>query len=514
MKDRIAEEGSEMRELSHYRRPFLAAERIINAGKPGRLELSEGSRNLVLSVEAGDADSLRQLLEQLCQPDSDYWIKVRERHDPGLVALVDQLDRLGWVREADYSGSAGLANEAKELRELVQRARDWLQKSADCVDAMGCSRQNGRIYAKALGQFADAAAAHLRGASDGFGMRALPDCMSGDMAALALSLMLYRWRRTSPLTLRIVHAVFRAGAASLDPTESNAAPDVDASDAALADPSLIGKQVWAATALAALSAAQTNISDYATFTPSIYRGGPGLNILAEAEAAAERLMLARGPSPLLDVIGQSVEVRKVAVGVYLHEYLITIRYIEAIHAFLQNNLRADLRAAGTSYLLEEVGHEVHELAACRELGVLDDEIGQFAPLPFFWAYPEVLGAVAELDPLAFCLAVTVAEGLPGTTKPIVAALAKRGVVENSLAAHQAIDERLDHTLMTRRLMRHVPWVGPASARRAIQRFLSIVELSNLCWRQFANYAQVPQFPAVPVAFGMSAADLLTTTSRT
>ena len=169
-------------------------------------------------------------------------------------------------------------------------------------------------------------------------------------------------------------------------------------------------------------------------------------------------MLARGPSPLLDLIGQSVEVRKVAVGIYLHEYLITTRYIEAIHAFLQNNLRADLRATGTRYLLEEIGHEVHELAACRELGVQDHEIARFAPLPFFAAYPEVLGAVGELDPLAFCLAVSVAEGLPGTSKPIAAALANRGVVENSLAAHQAIDERLDHTLMTRRLMQHIPWV--------------------------------------------------------
>src|SRR5260370_8214366 len=102
MRDRIAEEGSDMHELSHYRRPFLAAERIINAGKSGRLELSEGSRNLVLSVEAGDADSLRQLLEQLCQPDSDYWIKLRERPDPRLVALMDLLHRLVCVQEPEY----------------------------------------------------------------------------------------------------------------------------------------------------------------------------------------------------------------------------------------------------------------------------------------------------------------------------------------------------------------------------------------------------------------------------
>jgi hypothetical protein len=63
-------------------------------------------------------------------------------------------------------------------------------------------------------------------------------------------------------------------------------------------------------------------------------------------------------------------------------------------------------------------------------------------------------------------------------------------------------------------MRHVPWVEPAAAQRAIQRFLLIVELSQLCWQQLANYAQAHTFPAVPVAFGMSAADLLATFSRT
>jgi hypothetical protein len=503
-----------MRELSHYRRPFLAAKRVTTAGKPGSFELSEGNRCLVLTVEAGDVEAARQLLEQLCQPDADAWIKLREGHDSGLAALVDQLDRFGWVREGNESGRAQFANEVDELQELVRRATGWLVESAPCVEATDCDTQNRRTYAQALARFADEAAAYLPGSSDGFGIRTTADCMDGDVAAFALSLTLYRWRRTSPYTVRIVHTVFRAAAALLDTAQTDAPPDVDGFDAAFADPALVGKQVWSASSLALLSAAQKYVFDCKAFTPSFQRGGPGINILIDAEAAAERLMLARGPSSLLDLIEQSVEVRKVAVGVYLHQYLITTRYIEAIHAFLQNNLRAELRATGTRYLLEEIGHEVHELAACRELGMRDDEIARFAPLPFFAAYPEVLGAIAELDPLAFCLAISVAEGLPGTRKPIAPALVKRGLIENSLAAHQAIDGQLDHALMTRRLMQHIPWIEPAAAGRAVQRFLTVVELSQLCWRQLADYARVPAFPAVPIAFDMSAADLLTTFSRT
>src|SRR4051812_40851768 len=126
-----------MRELSHYRRPFLAAKRVISAGQPGSFELSDGNRSLVLTVEAGDLDAARQLLEQLCHPNADAWIKLREGHHPGLAALLDQLDRVGWVREGEDSGRAQLANEADGLQELVRRATGWLVESAPCVEARG-----------------------------------------------------------------------------------------------------------------------------------------------------------------------------------------------------------------------------------------------------------------------------------------------------------------------------------------------------------------------------------------
>jgi hypothetical protein len=59
-------------------------------------------------------------------------------------------------------------------------------------------------------------------------------------------------------------------------------------------------------------------------------------------------------------------------------------------------------------------------------------------------------------------------------------------------------------------MRHVPWVEPSQAQRAIRRFLFVVELSQLGWRQLSNYAEATARPEVPVSFGLSARDLLMT----
>jgi hypothetical protein len=178
---------------------------------------------------------------------------------------------------------------------------------------------------------------------------------------------------------------------------------------------------------------------------------------------------------------------------------------------LEHRLRENLKKACTQHVLEEIGHEVLELEACRELGVTDEDVSRFAPLPFFSAYPEVLAGIAETDPLATLLAISVAEGLPGlSSKPLVSALVKRGIYSPKLAAHQNVDEQLDHGLVTRRLVQYVPWVESETARQSVRRFLLIVDLSQLCWRQLASYADANDVPTVPVTFGMPAQKVLNT----
>src|SRR5689334_12542986 len=126
-----------MRGFSDYRQPFLAADRIYRGAKRGTLELSAGNRNLVITVESGDADTMREILERFCKPGSRYWRELRENPDPGLLALLDRLNRLGWVREADSSGRDQRANEEGDTRELVERAVSWLLEASSCICAIG-----------------------------------------------------------------------------------------------------------------------------------------------------------------------------------------------------------------------------------------------------------------------------------------------------------------------------------------------------------------------------------------
>jgi hypothetical protein len=464
-----------------------------------------------LTVEGGDFDAAYQFLEELRNPDSACWTQVRERSDEGLLSLVDRLDRVGWLGEAESGGRMTTSQEADGIRGLMHRGMEWLIEAAACSE-LGKTADPGCSYPDFLLEFAQRSAPResLAAPSNLSSAPTLSANGEVDLAGEALCLMLRRWRRTSPLALRIVHNLFTSAHGCLVFTQQDLSPDLHNSELTMADPREVGNQVWTAMVLLVLSASGQYRSNYREFVPTGDLAGPGLNVLGAAEMAAERLMLNRGASPLLHLLERGTAVRRSIISIHLHQYFITMRNIEALYTLLENRLRRDLKKACTQYLLEEIGHEVHELDACRELGVQDEEVAQFAPLPFFAAYPEVLGAIAEMDPLACCLAISVAEGLPGAGKPLVSSLTQRGISGPVLGYHQSIDERLDHELATRRLMQNIPWVASEAARRSIRRFLHAVELSQVGWRQVANYAEAEMLPTVPVIFGMSAQQVLST----
>jgi hypothetical protein len=222
-----------------------------------------------------------------------------------------------------------------------------------------------------------------------------------------------------------------------------------------------------------------------------------------AEGCAERLMDALGESEILRAIGEGSEPHRAAAAIYLHQQFITTRYMEAFVSFLRFRLRGPLRRVGFEYLLEEYGHEVHELEACRHLGLKDEEIDRFAAMPLFEVYPDILAYLAEIDPLALCFCVAIAEGLPGEKKPLPDLLAARGLQDPSFAAHAELDVDLNHSRFPRQLLGTIPWLTGSGAVASLRHFLFVLEMSQLGWKYVARYAEDAALPLVPTAFGLS-----------
>jgi hypothetical protein len=98
--------------------------------------------------------------------------------------------------------------------------------------------------------------------------------------------------------------------------------------------------------------------------------------------------------------------------------------------------------------------------------------------------------------------VTLAEGLPGTRKPILERLLRRGLTSSDLAVHQQIDEEKDHSLIARSLVACFPHISKERAALAIRRFLVTAEISQRIWAEIAAYAAAADAPVPPTIFGM------------
>lgn len=497
------------RALAHYRSPFLTAHEVAIDPDANGIVLRDGDRELSLEV-SGDVQAAARVLRDLQDPGARIWNDVDCEAPNGLHALVDQLDRCGWLLEADESGAASNRDRSRQLDAVCDKAVAWLRDAqASRASEMGQSRLARSIATSE--QIARAAwEARLSGVLMSArttldGIRAADEPML-DVAMQALRFSFISWQRTSPLTLQVLaNSLSRAVG---EPTASSASQSVewDASGLVFGDIDEVRKQVWAALELIMLHSTGSWAARSPAFMPTSSVSGPGVNVLVAAERCSERLVAELGRSPVFEELNSPERAARVAQCVYQHQYFVTIRYVEAILSFLRYRLRGPVRRVGFRYLNEEQGHEVLELAACVNLGVPQSDVRAFSPFGLFTAYPEVLGVLAEINPLSFCLAVTVAEGLPGAGKPLPAALAA-SVRATGLNAHADIDINLDHGQFTRRLLSELDWIPPAEAQSALADFLFVVELSQLAWHQVARYASRPDLPATPRPFALSPNDV-------
>lgn len=440
----------------HFRSPYLAATVGLGAGA-GEIELRHGSR--IGSVEiAGDLGAAMALFAGLADPASAVWRDVSQNGGAHLQSLVGDLDRLGWLRDADESGRDRRDEHAARLDNTLVQARIWL----DAPGGTGAVR-------------------------------------SDNLAAALLGNCRGRLRRSSPLADRILREVLDG--------DHLGDREWDSIALAVCDPAEVTQQVWGGLQLAVMSGCDDLAARHEVFVPASVPDGPGLNLLVEAEHCAEALLDALGESELLQAIDQPGGLARAAPTVFLHRWFETVRYVDAAAGLLSYRLRPELRAIVLEYLREEMGHEVHEVQTCRALGLEDGDLAQFAPLAWFAAYPEMLAIFAQRRPLSFLLSMTVAEGLPGSGRQLTQRLLDRGLEAASAADHDEIDRELNHQMVTRTMLAQLPWVDGEAGRAAIADFLQIVEVAHRAWQLLSRSVE-SGLPATPRPFEMSAETLL------
>jgi hypothetical protein len=139
--------------LNHYRRPYLAADKIEMLTHGNGVVLRQAERALELLID-GNVEAAKSALELLCCPDSAPWSTMREVPDSDIGALVDALDRLGWLGEADQSGHAQMTAEHNTLLDLLLSATNWLVAAKDAFESSETGQTQGaRHYVAVLTHF-------------------------------------------------------------------------------------------------------------------------------------------------------------------------------------------------------------------------------------------------------------------------------------------------------------------------------------------------------------------------
>jgi hypothetical protein len=456
-----------------YRAPFLDADAID--GSDGSLTLVRQDRSLSLEV-SGDRDAALALLRGMTNPSGLRGV-LNNGLDLETLAILDQLDHGGWIRDADDRSAAVYNHECALLTSLVERWTAWIETNGSCgwdeLVSIG-----GDSVPKAL----NVLLGPLEKSDVTFERSVLPGVVVG-LNRIPLVKAFIRSIRDSK----------RGASDFLRLAERATIEDCDVLE--------IERVIWA---LACLSIRADVSESYVTWPRGLMKevkGGSGLAIIHQAEECLEA-MLQSFRQTLLTGIDCSGSPKRFAANVFLHQYYMTTRYLQSLSALLVPGRRASLLAAGFRYLVDEVGHDIHEREACIALGIADSDIELFSPLPLFCTYPLLLDILAQEDPLSFCLCVMLSEGLPGTRKPILDRLRRRGLDHPVFKAHQEIDEDHDHSLICRGLVAAYPYVSAERARLSIHRFLAAAEFSQRCWVEVAAYSMSADLPLVPRAFSL------------
>jgi len=484
-----------------YRNPKIDCDTIewLPGNQCKQLIIKGRNRETLIDV-TGDVEQAVAVVERLRTDKQYLFSSLAGQESPDVVELARGLDQVGWICESDLSGQDVYDRTLLQLQSIVDDAENYLSSiKAFCArsregdqrfDDVVATVQRWSEKAQPLIHWPNA---HCSAWTGELGIPQL------GRASAILKLLLHNWRITSP----VARSIFLHALAGLSDGRGAQHSRLDFGSASIAtiDPMRIRSEVWSAC-LFLLEALQGG----AAFSAVSYKGSAlqstsGLNAMIAAEDCAEQFLAKkRNAVDVFDAIAHPQSGMSAAAGVYLHQYFVTQRYVDCVGNFLRSPLRPGLKAEGTRYLLEEVGHDEHEKEACLSLGLSEAEIMSFAPLPYFHAYVEILDYVATADPLAFCMSVAVAEGMPGQRKRLADAITAAGYGDEALQVHTDLDMALEHSRFPRLLISQVPWTGERELLDALRIFLVVLEVSQLAWVELANFASDVRELLTPKAF--------------
>ncbi len=478
--------------------PYLEIDAIEYDSK--KIILRKGGRELGLDVH-GDAAKGLKVLENLRNPKSAAWNRTKLTNDIRLSETVEALNTYGWISDAGLEGKKAFDKASKAIVQLEHEALKWMFRAAsDLSEATQEFHALAQTISKDAFRLLDELENKKRSAD--LKRKTAPYGGSDTVQAEALFYYLRLLQRTSPAALWTFCRVLRKfEAAALAKAHGKDVPPYSLTG--IEEPASVVNQVWTCCCLLVQAVNKKNTSRHRNYMlPE--QAGSGINTIVVAEGLAEQLLSDAGERELLRVISDGRYTKACAKGIFLHQHFITLRYLESIYSFLRFRKKNELQRTGLEYLLEEVGHDVHEKEACLKLGLREEDLDRFSPLPLFEAYTELLAYFAEINPVSFCLSVLIAEGMPGQKKIIVDALAENGIEDPDLATHTELDLNLNHSYYPRKLAQSVGWIDSASRQEALATFLFILELSQMGWEQIATFSKSKKAD-FPQAFKVSPA---------
>lgn len=217
----------------------------------------------------------------------------------------------------------------------------------------------------------------------------------------------------------------------------------------------------------------------------------GISHVLRTEEAVRDAVASMSERTYQSVLEQGDHPRSFTEATFVEQYYVTSRFVDAITPAMAARLRPALRERIFRYFAEEVGHEVMERATCVALGVPDERIENYLPMPYFLGFIEAFVVVAGIDPLTFLTSVMVTEGLPGDPFGINDLLGDPSSYgpefESVFRHHEGINDSVSHALLARALLSEVPSVSRERHRAAVDATVFLTEVAERAWQLLMDF---------------------------